>query len=222
MTDRVAVLFSNAIEVSSEKKSKLCNLHNKAINIAHHFYKNDKIIDLETGKVGIIDYTVKTATNVDYKLIDTPINMPFNNIAAQSTYLLELEDRQSGLDISYKTILEGHNVFKKQHYNHLVGVVTNHSFFLQEVRCKDVEHAFLDRASSNVFSLEDACKFYNVNISDFPIGAIVKKKFASNESLNGEIISNEIKNMPGYVLLKLKANQNDPYKIAHILEIKLK
>jgi hypothetical protein len=221
LTDRVAVLFTNEIEISSEKKSKLYNLHNKPLVPASKFKLHDKIIDLECRKVGKVYYTSSVHNSVEYS-IDDKSDYYLNNTIHQSIWLIELEDQQSGIDISYKTICEGHNVIKKQRYDHQIGVVTNHSFFLQELRCKDKEHVFLDRASSNAFSLEDACKHFNINMSDFSIGAIVTKKFQSNESLHGEIVSNEIKNMPGYVLLKLKANQNDPYKVAHILELKIK
>lgn len=202
-----------------ELKHNLLNLHNKSDSKStQKFAKGTRVKDIQNnifGKV-ITDFPAYVYFSVDK---NTP-NYYDDKSYYQYKELLELEDQQSGIDTSYATILPGHTVFNTK--TNQLGTVTFDSLFIEEIRNRDNVYAFLDKQSSNVLSLDEALKIKNIDTSKFPIGSRIISAHKNYQVISGEIISNEIKNMPNYVLIKSNRKKIDPYQIVHILEIKLK
>lgn len=61
----------------------------------------------------------------------------------------------------------------------------------------------------------------DIDMNKFCQGAAVTNAFTNMPRFIGTIASNELKGMPGFVLIKHKAKRANPYQVCHILELKL-
>lgn len=212
--DRIGIIPEQQNVAKAVPIKNLINLNNKTYNPQTFYNEGQRVKDIVKNKFGEI------ASNNHYW--DGNIYVKFDNERFK-TYvpiqILEPEDQQSCIDVSPATLKPGHNAFNIKH--RYKGVVTDHTIFVEECYHKWKTHCFHDNQMHELPELDVAIVNKNIDMDKFCQGAAVTNAFENMPGFVGTIASNELKGMPGYLLIKHKGKRVNPYQVCHVLETKL-
>jgi hypothetical protein len=216
--DKIGIIYNGSAnnKASAINPKYLINLHNKPILKNTDFKTNQRVKNIQNNRYGV--FVDKLSWSADYVLVKYD---GCSSHLKEQTHVafLEPEDQQSGLDVNYKTISPGDRVIAfKRNYSG-VRIATDHTHFIELFHSPWNIKCYYEHEMNAFEDLESATK--KADLSKFVLGAAVKNKFNYMPRVNGTIASTEIKDMPGFMLIKHKGKKTNPYQVLHALELEV-